>query len=239
MEDVSINKLYEYFREKAPGSYRHCEAVASICEIIANELPLDKEALVMAAKLHDIGKTAHPEAFSENQAKDENLHDNISPKESYQYISRHIGDGLVILAQHPSIPREVLGIVSQHHGNTCIRSICKRAKEMDPDVDEADFRYHSDKPTTKEAAVLMIVDVVEAATKSLYNSGQLEDIQNAVDKLIDALIDDRQLDNMRIGDVRVIKKILYKELDNIYHKRVSYGDEEELSKNNNKELDNE
>ena len=225
MEDITISKLCELFREKAPGSYRHCEAVASLCEVISNEIQLDKTTLITAAKLHDIGKTVHPEMFSENQPKDDNIHDQLTAKESFQIISRHVGDSLVILAQYPSISREVLQVVSQHHGDTCVRSLCAKGLKEDPNVSKDEFRYPFFKPTTKEAAILMIVDVVEAATKSLFNSGKLDDIPNTINTLIDGLVEDRQLDNMLIGDVRTIKQVLYKEIDNIYHKRVPYDED--------------
>ena len=225
MREISLTKLYEYFKETAPGSYRHCETVASLCEAIAKELELDTENLVLAARLHDIGKTFNPDMFSENQPKDDNVHDSMSPEQSYLYISRHVGDSLIILTPLSYISKEVLSIISQHHGNSCIASLYNKVKKKtDGESVKDGFRYKGCKPSINEAAVLMIADVVEAATRSFHDSNTLDDIPTVIDGLIENLIEDHQLDMMRIGDVRVIKKVLYKEIDNMYHKRVVYDD---------------
>ena len=209
MKEISLSKLYEYFKETAPGSYRHCEVVASLCDAFTKEIDLDGDSLVLAARLHDIGKTFNPNMFSENQPKNDNVHDTLPPEQSYLYISRHVGDSLTILAPLSYISKDVLSIISQHHGTSCIASLYNKVKKSEDDKLKDTFRYKGCKPSTNEAAVLMIADVVEAATRSFYDSGQLDDIPATVDMLIEGLVNDKQLDMMRIGDVRIIKKVLY------------------------------
>lgn len=218
--------LMEVFKEKAPGTFRHCQNVASLIEPVSNELELDTEKLVAAAKLHDIGKSMSPEWFTENQSAD-NPHDDIDPQYSYCIISRHVADGVLKLIQYPEIPREIIVWVSEHQGDTIIRSIYNKAKEIyNGSTSEDAYRYKCKKPSCIESAVLMICDVVEATLKSLYNSDKLDDIKSTVDKMIDTLIDDEQLDQLKIGDIRIIKKVLVREAGSIYHKRLDYDDEE-------------
>jgi putative nucleotidyltransferase with HDIG domain len=209
----------EQFKEKAPGTFRHCEAVAQLTDAISAELDLDRVALYAASKLHDIGKMLNPSYFCENQAKGTNIHDKLSPEVSFQYISRHVSDGLLILINESCIPRKVLKIISQHHGNSPIRSLCTN--------DSVDcFRYSSKPPSSLEACVLMICDVVDATTKSLLAGGKLDDIEEVITTLLDRMIKDNQLNNLKIGELVIIKQVLFNEVNNLYHKRVEYKDTE-------------
>lgn len=222
--------LMEAFKDKSPGTYRHCQSVASLIEPIASELDLDTEMMVAAAKLHDIGKSANPEWFTENQNAD-NPHDDAEPTYSYCVISRHISDGVLKLIQYPEIPREVVIWISEHHGDTVIRSIYAKAKEKyNGSTSIEAYRYKCRKPSCVESAVLMICDVIEATLKSLYNNDKLDDVKGTVDKMIDSLVEDEQLDQLKVGDIRIIKKVLVREAGSIYHKRIDYDDEEENGK---------
>lgn len=219
--------LMARFRDKAPGSYKHCQNVSTLCENVALELGLDTDLLATAGMLHDIGKIFNPEYFTENQ-DEANPHDELEPFLSYQIITRHISDTALILTQIPEIPQKVIEVVSEHHGDTILVPFYLKQKEKtNGSTVEDRFRYKSRKPTTTEAAVLMIVDCIEATAKSLFNSGKLDDVKEMVDKTIGRLEDDEQLDELKIGIVRIIKQVLYKEVENTYHKRVSY---EELEK---------
>lgn len=227
LKDVIANDspMMEVFKEKAPGTFRHCQSVASLVEPIAQELKLDVETLKAAAKLHDIGKSFGAEWFTENQSAD-NPHDKIDPDYSYCIISRHISDGVLKLLQYPDIPREVILWISEHHGDTVIRSIYNKAKEKyNGSTSEEAYRYKCRKPSCIESSVLMICDVTEATIKSLHNNDKLSDIKDTIDKIVDGLINDEQLDQLKIGDIRVIKKILVREITNEYHKRVDYDEE--------------
>jgi putative nucleotidyltransferase with HDIG domain len=218
--------LMEVFKDKAPGTFRHCMTVASLIEPIAGELDLEVEKMVVAAKLHDIGKSFSAEWFTENQNAD-NPHDDADPVYSYCVISRHVSDGVLKLIQYPEIPREVITWISEHHGDTVIQSIYNKAKEKyNGSTSIEAYRYKCRKPSCIESAVLMICDVVEATLKSLHNNDKLEDVKGTIDKMIDSLIEDEQLDQLKIGDIRIIKKVLVREAGSIYHKRIDYEDED-------------
>ena len=212
------------FRNKATGTFRHCDSVASLVDSICEELDyLNRDELYVAAKLHDIGKSVMPHMFSENQKKDENIHDSLDTDISFLYLSKHVSDSLLILLQYNEIPRKVLEYISQHHGNTPIKSICKT------EDDYKKYRYQSVPPKSVEACVLMICDVVEAATRAFFTSNKLKDIKETITKLIDSLVEDKQLDYLKIGELRVIRKVLIKEIGNLYHKRVDYNNDDVIS----------
>jgi len=215
--------LLDKFRELAPGSYKHCQNVANMCDSISAELNLNTDILKCAALYHDVGKLNNPIYFSENQTTDINPHDNLDPFVSYQIITRHVGDSVLHLLQIEDIPQEVINIVSQHHGNTILQAFLNKTKG-EP---EEKFRYKCGKPMSTEALILMIVDSVEATARALYNNDEDDFAEKSISGTINRLMDDRQLDNMRIGTLNITKRLLFKELESIYHKRVTY-DEDDL-----------
>jgi len=239
--DVVIDKklfdqtfpLLDKFKDIAPGTFKHCQNVSNMCETVAIELDLNVELLKLSALYHDIGKMNNPLYFAENQG-DENVHDGMDPNISYQIISRHVGDSIIYLLQIPDLPTEVIRIISQHHGDTVLQAFHNKAKNMPEDK----FRYKCSKPISSEALILMLCDSVEATTRAMFNSGDKDSfIENAVSSTIDRLMNDHQLDNMRIGTLNITRKILLKELESIYHKRVIYDDKtigEENAKKNGK-----
>lgn len=219
--------LLERFREMAPGSFKHCKNVASFCESIALKLKLDVDILLVAAQYHDIGKTNYPEAFSENQ-NGTNVHENIDPILSYQILTRHVGDSVLMLLDVDDMPPKVLNIISQHHGSTVLQFFHKKALEKNSSVSPDLFRYKCSPPQCIEGAVLMICDSVEATARALSAANELqepEDRRGVVDATIKRLMDDDQLDDMKVGELKNIKRVLCKELENVYHKREIYGGE--------------
>lgn len=217
--------LLDKFREIAPGSFKHCQNVSNICESIAVELGLDVDLMKCAALYHDIGKMNNPLFFSENQTDEENVHDKLEPILSYHTITRHVGDSILYMLQCDNIPHKVIEIISQHHGDTVLRAFHNKAKNEPEDK----YRYKCKKPTSTEAAVLMIVDSVEATARALYNNNSSEDndiVMKALTGTVDRLIDDGQLDNVTLGTLKIIKKQMKKELASIYHKRVTYDDDD-------------
>jgi putative nucleotidyltransferase with HDIG domain len=221
--------ILETFKGIAPGSDRHCINVSLLCEAVCKVIDnINVNNLIAAARVHDIGKCNNPSYFSENQ-DETNIHDELDPLVSYQYISRHVADGVLKLVQL-EIPCEIIKIVSEHHGDSVISAIYSKAKtsrKKGKGSDPEFYRYKSSKPTSIESCILMICDVVESATRSLYNAGKLDDAKSIIDNLINKLIDDEQIDILTLGHIRVIKKILLKEVESIYHKRVDYEDEED------------
>jgi cyclic-di-AMP phosphodiesterase PgpH len=212
------------FKESAPGTYRHSMNILTFCESISKELNLDIDLMRAAALYHDIGKMNNSSVFSENQ-NGTNIHDTLEPKTSYHLITRHVGDGILILLQIPDMTIELLNVISQHHGNTVLKYFYDK-----DDVDEDKYRYKSSAPTTLESSVIMIADSVEATARSLFNNGKMgdsDDKKKVVGKTIDNLINDNQLDELKVGDLKRIKNVLHKELQTMYHKREDYEKEED------------
>lgn len=222
---LNSTQILDRFKEIAPGTFRHCQNVAQLCEPLSKELSLNSDTLMLAAVFHDIGKCLSPENFVENQTTGVNPHDTLDPMISFQFISRHLSDSVFKLTQL-NAPIDVIKIVSEHHGNSTIKSIYVKAKELYKGSSVEDhYKYRSTKPTSLEACVLMCCDIVESACRALNNSGKLKDYKGSVDKLINGLIEDEQLDILSLGQLRVIKRILTSEISNIYHKRIDYEED--------------
>jgi len=220
--------LLERFKAIAPASLKHCQNVASMCEAVAIELPdLDRELLKVAALYHDVGKLMHPQYFSENQNGGGNPHDELDPHISYLIITRHVSDSAALLAQY-HFPQEVIDIVMQHHGNSVVQSFFDKADT----TEETNFRYKWDPPQTTEAAILMVADRIEATAKSRYASGKLdkEGRGEFVHRVIEELIEDDQLDRIAVGVLKVLRRVIPRELDSLYHKRVDFEEEAKAGK---------
>ena len=218
------SNILERFKDMTPGTEKHCRNVSMLCESVGKNLDnINIDNLVAASLIHDIGKCCNPQYFSENQDTDKNIHDELDPSISYQYISRHISDGVLKLTQL-GVDCDVIRIVSEHHGDTIIGSIYNKAKDKSNKISDIHYRYKSCKPSCVESCVLMICDVVESVCRSISNSGKIGDTKNVINNLINNLVDDEQLDVLTIGEIRIIKMVLLKEIESMYHKRVSYDD---------------
>jgi putative nucleotidyltransferase with HDIG domain len=211
--------LLQQFREACPGTYKHAQSLASMMDGISVALNLDVTFMKVCAFYHDVGKMLNPKYFTENQLKDENLHDKLDPWISYQIITRHVADTASILINDHNFPRDLIEIVSRHHGTCVLQYFFDKSKSKN----QEDYRYKGSKPTSVEAAVLMIADHVEAASRSLFQSGKLDQV-DVIDVTVNSLIDDGQLDDvvMKLGDLKKIKDALAKELEGSYQKRVDY-----------------
>ncbi len=221
----------ERMRDKAPGTFKHCQNVASLCEAVALELDIDPTLMRVLGMYHDAGKIANPECFYENQNGSGNMHDDIDPMISFHLLSKHVSDSALILIQLKEFPSELIVPISQHHGNTVIKSLATKSK-----VEEDMFRYkNTSPPTTLEAAILMICDSVEATVRSREHNHEdvtIDDIRKIIRGTTERLEADDQLDEVRVGDLKKIKKALQRDLESKYHKRDSkaYDDEEEKDK---------
>ena len=221
--------LLEKFRDLAPGSFKHSQNVSIFCESVAIELGLDTDLMKVAGQYHDVGKMNYPDVFSENQEKTKNLHDELDTQISFHLITRHVGDTVLLILNSIEDFEEkekLMKIVSQHHGNTVLRYFFNKSETDTDDL----YRYKSVPPQSIEAAVLMVCDSVEATARSLASNSDLEtpeDRRKVVNTNVDRLMQDFQLDDIKVGDLRKIKSVLYKELENMYHKRESYGDEKD------------
>lgn len=211
--------LLEALRNTCPGTHKHSQTVMSMIERVANDLGLDVTFMKVAAMYHDVGKIVFPKCYAENQLEDENLHDDLSPEISYRLITRHVPDTVNILINDENFPREIIEIISQHHGSSVVKYFFEKSKSKNPD----DYRYKCSKPKSIESAILMICDHIEATSKSDIQSGKF-DPAKVIDLTINSLLNDGQLDEvtMKLGDLKVIKDALAKELEGMYQKRVDY-----------------
>jgi putative nucleotidyltransferase with HDIG domain len=223
----STYPLLQKFREACPGTYKHSQAISSIIEGVALSLGLNVLKMKVMAHYHDIGKTFSPKCFTENQIDEDNPHDKLSPMVSYTIITRHVSDSVAILINDRNFPRDIIEAISQHHGTSVLKYFFDKSGT---DIEDA-FRYKTTKPTCIESAVLMICDQIEATSRSFMQSNKF-DAQLVIDKTINSLIDDGQLDDvvMRLGDLKKIKESLKKEIEGSYQKRVDYDKAKEKAK---------
>lgn len=221
--------LLQKFRDLCPGTYKHSQSLSSMVEGVSMALDLDVTFMKVAALYHDVGKTANPKYFTENQLEDEDPHKELDPWLSSQLISRHVSDTVNILVNDEKFPREMIEIISQHHGNAVMEYFFRKSGK---DVEDL-FRYKCSRPTCVRAAVLMICDHVEATSRSLIQAGKY-DAKEVIEGTINKLLNDGQLDEvvMRLGDLKKIKEALGRELEGLYQKRVDYdkADEEKEEK---------
>lgn len=218
----SKHPVIEKFKDKTPGTYKHCQNVANLCEAVAVELDIDSNIMRILGVYHDIGKTLNPECFYENQNSPDNMHDKLDPIISFHLISKHISDTVLILSQMEDFPFELIIPIAQHHGNTIIKSLANKNSNISEDM----FRYkNTTPPTTIEAAILMICDSVEATIRSKEYSNKnfnVDDIEEVIMSTINRLEYDDQLDEVKVGDLKRIKKALQRDLESTYHKRQDY-----------------
>lgn len=216
--------LLDKFKTAAPGTFRHCQNVADLCESVASELNLDITLMRVCAIYHDIGKMTQPKYFTENQNGDGNIHDSLEPHISYQLITRHVADSAFILLTETDMPRNILEIISKHHGDSVLKAIYQKSGSKNED----NFRYRSPKPNDEYSSILMIVDSVEATARSQSDKMRSPEFKlKVVRDTIERLRDDQQLDEMKVGTLRMVQQKLVRELEGIYHSRIDYEDPEE------------
>jgi len=214
----------------APGTYQHSVSVASLCERACREVGADALLASVAALYHDIGKVHRPHFFIENQVGIDNPHDELEPRMSALIIRRHVEDGVEMATQH-RLPPEVVECIGSHHGTMVVTFFYRRAIELAggdaSSVDEDEFRYHGHKPGSREAAILLMADCSEAATRSAAQAqGHLdrETIQAMVDGLIQERLDDGQFDEteLSLSELRRVQASVVESLVGIYHPRIAY-----------------
>lgn len=211
---------------EAPGTYHHSVMVANISETACEAVGANGLLARVGSYYHDIGKTVRPGFFIENQMKNKNPHDLLPPKESADIIIRHTTDGANMLKAH-KMPKEIIDIAKQHHSNSLVQFFYVKAKELNPETDEADFRYPGPKPETKETAIICICDSVEPAVRSLQDPTP-EQIDSIVSAIISSKISDGQLDNspLTLRELKTIQHSICDSLKGIFHSRIQYPKEE-------------
>ena len=225
--DVAHPLLQELVR-RAPGTYNHSINVASIAEAAAESIGAKGLLVRVGAYFHDIGKMLKPGYFVENQGHDANRHESLVPAMSTLIIIAHIKDGADLARQH-RLPKPIIDFIEQHHGTTLVEYFFRRATEASPDgdeVDESNFRYPGPKPQTKEAAVLMMADAVEGASRALVEPTPAR-IESLVHDMAMKRLLDGQFDacGLTLQELATIEDSLVKSLTAVYHGRVKYPDQ--------------
>ncbi len=215
------NNLMKQMQLKAPGTYNHSLLVASLAENTCYKIGANGLLARVGAYYHDIGKLEQPGYFVENQ-REGNKHDEINPRLSVSVIRNHVKKGIEKCHQL-HLPQEVIDIVAQHHGCSTIFYFYSEAKKADPTVSRDDFSYMGVKPNTKESAVVMICDTVEAACRTLKDPS-VSRLRKFIKKLIMDKIDDGQMENANLtfDDVNKIEDALVDFMAAYYHSRIEY-----------------
>ncbi len=216
--------LLRKFASEAPGTFQHVMQVADLCEEALFAIGGNMLLARTGAMYHDVGKLKNPLYFTENQSGKYNLHEDLSYYESSQIIINHVIDGIEICRKY-HVPEQIIDFVRTHHGTRRTEYFYQMELKENPgeEINEADFRYHGPIPFSKETAVLMMADSVEAASRSLKDKTE-ESISKLVDGIIDAQTKDNQFINtdLTFRDITTIKKVFKKKLMNIYHVRIAY-----------------
>ncbi len=229
VSDVSLlelsdtnSKLLKELSDKAPGTFHHSLQVANLAEAAANEIGANAMLVRVGALYHDIGKMERPTYFTENQITNVNPHDDLPPKESAKIIVDHVINGIEI-ARKNNLPDRVIDFIRTHHGTTVVYYFFKKQQELDQEADAENFKYPGPIPFSKETAILMMSDAVEAASKSLKNP-TFTIIDEFVEKIVKGQMQANQYlnANITLKEIEMVKKVLKQKLTNIYHLRVEY-----------------
>ena len=207
---------------EAPGTFQHSVMVATLSENAATSIGANAVFCRVASYYHDLGKTKRPKFYIENQQNGENPHNKISPFMSTLIITSHTKDGAE-MAKEYQIPKEIRDIMYEHQGTTFLAYFYNAAKKIDPNVEKEEFRYSGPKPKTKESAIIMLADSIEAAIRSLDEKSPMA-MENMIRKIINGKIEDNQLSeaDLTFKEIEIIIKTFVKTLVSIHHVRIKY-----------------
>lgn len=216
------NPILEALNSKARGTYSHTIMVAELAEKACRAIGANDILARVGALYHDIGKMEHSEYFVENQQGGPNPHDSLKPSMSATIIRGHLKLG-VEKAEQMRLPQEVIDIIAEHHGNGLIYGFYKKAKELDPNVSEADFRYPGNPPSSRESAVVMLADTVEAACHTL-DDPSVPRLKKFIHQLVVGKLEHGQLDSASITfrELTLIEAAFVDVLAGYYHSRIKY-----------------
>lgn len=232
--------LRKLIRE-APGTYYHSVAVGNLAESAAEAIGADALLLRVAAYYHDIGKTIRPFFFTDNQSDRENVHNDLDPQTSAEIIAEHVREGME-MARAAGLPRQIVEFIPAHHGTSVIKHFYQIALQQQDTVDPERYRYPGPKPRTREQAIMMLADSVEATVRSKAQNGKIvsaregaadgnghaESGKQTLEELVNGIIDERirsgQLDEspLTLQDIARIRQAFITTLQSIYHPRVDY-----------------
>jgi putative nucleotidyltransferase with HDIG domain len=225
VELSNINKpLLKELSEKAPGTFQHSLQVSNLGMAAAAKLGANASLIRTGALYHDIGKMVNPAFFTENQTPGMNPHAGLPFEESARIIINHVKDGVKI-AQKYNMPQQIIDFIETHHGTSMPKYFYISWKNANPgkEVNEASFRYPGPNPFTKETAIMMMADAVEASSRSLpeYTEKTLREL---VDKIIDSQVNEGylKLAPITFRDIQTVKNVFVDKLMTIYHSRIAY-----------------
>lgn len=225
VELSNINKpLLKELSEKAPGTFQHSLQVSNLGMAAAMKLGANASLIRTGALYHDIGKMVNPAFFTENQAPGMNPHLGLPFEESARIIINHVKDGVKIAHKY-NLPQQLIDFIVTHHGTSMPKYFYISWKNANPgkEANEADFRYPGPNPFTKETAIMMMADAVEASSRSLPEYTE-ESIRNQVEKIIDSQLNEGYFKNAPITfrDIQTVKDVFVEKLITVYHSRIAY-----------------
>ncbi len=226
LTDVSLmeymnpsNPLLQRLCLEVPGTYNHSLFLANLAESCANAIGANGLFCRVATLYHDIGKLKNPYAFGENQQGGLNLHQILTPLESAQLIIAHVPDGVELARAH-GLPNSFHDIIREHHGTTLAYYFYRKAQEQEQEAEESEFRYPGPKPRTKESGIIMLCDMIEAASRS----PEEESLSALIDRLVSEKAEEGQLDDCQLTfeELTKVKRTLLQNMQLSHHVRVKY-----------------
>ncbi len=222
--------LLKELARRAPGTFNHSMTMGTLAEAAAERINANPLLARVGAYYHDIGKTITPHNFVENQLNNQNVHENLTPEESVSLIIKHVNEGIA-LAEENHLPQEIADFIPMHHGTTTISYFYDKAKKLygEEKVDINDYKYPGPKPDTKETAIIMLADGCESAVRSISEPDPVK-VENLIDKIIQARVEDGQLDDSPItfSDLNKIKEAFIGILVGQHHRRIRYPKQDEM-----------
>ena len=230
------NPILRSLYNRAPATYNHSIATAVIAENAAKEIGAQTGLVRAGAYFHDIGKAIRPEYFTENQAPGEDPHAGLKPKKSADIIISHIKDGVSMAETNYKLPRQVVDLIRQHHGTFPVTYFYDKAKQQseqngEPEIPLAEFRYPGPVPQTKEAAILMIADAIESASRSLKDADKSK-LRNMLHSIVQKRIDDGQFNEcgLTLSEIQKVEASVLTTVLSMNHQRIKYPGQDEDEK---------
>lgn len=224
------NILLQQMAIEAPGTYSHSVLVATLAEACAESVSANPLLAKAGGYYHDIGKLTHPDYFDEN-TRGKTKHDKLSPHMSFLVLSSHIPDGVELAKKH-RLPQPIIDIIKEHHGTTLMEYFYRKAIEKGENASEDEFRYPGPRPQTKESAIVMLADELEACIRSI-DSPTPEIIKDTIDDIVKRRVDEGELDEspLTLNEIKIIKEKFFNIFTGLYHTRTPYPAEKGADEN--------
>jgi len=222
--------LLKELAKTAPGTFNHSMTMGTLVESAAEKIGANPTLSRVGAYYHDIGKSLDPASFVENQMQSGNIHEKLKPEQSVNLILNHVKRGIE-LAENNNLPKEIIDFIPMHHGTLTMSFFYEKARDLngEENVKIENFRYPGPKPNTKETALVMLADACESTVRSMTDADPKK-VENVINNLISARIDDGQLDDapLTFSDVKKIKESFLGILVGQHHKRIRYPKQDEM-----------